>query len=252
MRPGYTDSEGRTYFRCTQCGDSTNDPNKAHAFVDSRGDTWCYRCNHRGSLPMDAYIEVLMNRASIAEVMCDDWIPPQLTRMSPKQRRHTLLARYRVEENDAAEAFSMRNSTGKLIGYHTRYPNKFMVNEGQRGICWPGADDNCPLTSSATSPIMVVEGSYDVIEPNRVSAFGSISLVTMKHLKAQHLWAWPDPDIINTKVKRKRFIDMLNVANDDYCWVKGLIVSDKDPDECTVSHYVTLQQANEYVRAEYA
>lgn len=251
MKPGYTDDKGRTYFRCQECGDSP-DPTKAHAFVDYRGDTHCWKCSHSSSMSMDQWLYVQLNVADIEEVISVDWIPFDLDKLFPMGRRTTLLDRYVVPNNVAAEAFSMRNSRGSLIGYHSRYPGKIMLNEGARGICWPGADDDdqLALTSSETNPLYVVEGPYDCTMPRRVSAMGSLSPTVFRHLQNQNIWAWPDPDILNTTKKRAQFVKMLNVANDNNCWVQGIVISDKDPDTCTTKYKLTLAQANEYVRNE--
>lgn len=205
-------------------------------------------------MSMEQWIYVQLNVAEIEDVIAEDWVPFDLEKLFPQGRRQTLLDRYVVPDNHKAEAFSMRNSRGQLIGYHSRYPGKVMVNEGHRGICWAGADDDEPaaLTSSYENPLYIVEGPYDVTKSRRVSVMGSISLSTMKHFKAQHVYAWSDPDVINTKQKRAQFINMLNVANDNLCWVQGIVVSDKDPDVCTVKHKLTLREANEFVRLECA
>lgn len=247
MHPGYIDSEGRTYFRCTECGDSDN-PKHAHAFVDKRGDTYCYRCNHVSHLTMQQFLYVQLDMCDLDEVISDDWKPFPLEPFFPTGRRNTLLTRYEGDH----DIFAMRNARGRLVGYHHRKPNKVMLNEGDRGIDWPDSHNGTLLTSSKDNPLYLVEGPFDVINQQYVAAMGSISPTVMKHLKAQTVWAWPDPDVINTSIKRKKFVDMLNMANDNYCWVEGLIVSDADPDECKFKRKVTLKEANQFVRNEYA
>ena len=248
MRVGYVDNRGNTFYRCTSCGDSDN-PNHAHAFVDRQGNSYCYKCGHVAQLSMTQYLYVQLNMCDIEEVIESDWVPFPLESLLGIGRRETLLTRYIVEDNEQADAFAMRNSNGRLIGYQSRYPKKIMVNEGDRGIDWYNSA-NSLITSCSRDPIYLVEGPYDVIKPRYVASMGSISLSVFKHVKAQTVWAWPDPDIINTQQKRKKFIDMLNVANDNLCWVEGLIVSDKDPDECTIKYKVPLKEANEHIRKE--
>lgn len=251
MRPGYRDSTGKVYFRCPECGDSDN-PNKAHAFVDVQGNTHCYKCEHNDTLNMTQYLYVLLNVCDIEEVIEPDWQPFELEPLlGLETRRPTLLTRYVVPNNEKADAFAMRNARGQLVGYQSRLPGKVMLNEGGHGIDWYNSAEVL-LTSSPHDPIYLVEGPYDVIKPRYVSAMGSISLTVFKHVKAQTCWAWPDPDVICTPAKRKSFVEMLNIANDNLCWIEGLIVSDADPDKCTTKYKVSLKDANAHVRMEYA
>ncbi len=248
MRPGYTDPEGRTYYRCLECGDSKRQW-KAHSFVDSSGDIYCFRCGNIAELSIDAMLTLALNLEDLETVLNPDWTPPNAQRTTQKGRP-TLLTKYADPLIFDADAFSMRDQFGKIVGWHTRYPNKISYNEGNRGICWPGADDDYRLVGTKDSPLVLVEGAYDVIQDNHVSVFGQIFYGTFRNTKAQHVIAWPDPDIINTPLKRKRFVDILNRANDNLCWVHGLISSDKDPDEATISQFVSLKRANEIVKYE--
>lgn len=251
MHPGYTDSAGRVYYRCPNCGDSDN-PNKAHCFVDVQGNSYCYKCNTVSTLDMTQYLYVMLNVAGLEEVIASDWQPFELEPLlGLENRRPTLLTRYVIPDNDKADAFAMRNARGRLVGYHSRLPGKVMLNEGDRGIDWVGSKDEL-LTSNSNDPIYIVEGPFDVVKPRYVSAMGSLSLSVFRHVKAQTCWAWPDPDIINTPAKRKSFVEMLNVANDNLCWIEGLIVSDADPDKCTTKFKVSLKDANAHVRNENA
>ena len=248
MRIGYQDNRGNTFFRCLECGDSEN-PNHAHAFVDRQGNTYCYRCGHVSHLSMTQYLYVQLNMCDIEEVIEPNWIPFPLEPLLGIGKRETLLTRYVVKDNEQAEAFAMRNSNGKLVGYHSRYPNKVMQNEGDRGIDWYNSA-NSLITSSSNNPIYLVEGPFDVIKHRYVASMGSLSLSVFKHVKAQTVWAWPDPDVLETKYKRKKFVEMLNVANNNLCWIEGLVISDKDPDECTVKYKVTLKEANQFILQE--
>lgn len=244
MQPGHIDNKGRQYFRCGECGDSS-DTRKAHAFVDMYGNTYCYRCNYSGKLSTEAYIDLILGETSVEEALEFSLDISQEVRYT--EGRSTLLTKYK---GNGSEAFSMRDSNGKLIGWHERYPNKYLVNKGKRGINWFGADDGEPLVSSSQHPITLVEGPYDVVKPDYVSCYGSPAYATLKYLKYHHVWVFPDPDLIDTKVKRAKFVRNLELANSNLCFIKGLIVGNNDPDKATITNYITLSEAISYVRSE--
>lgn len=247
MPIGTIDSQGRKYFRCPDCGDSKKRPYIAHCFADRFGNTYCYRCQTSRQLSVDAMIKMLL----------EDNYEPDETIWTPKTNvivnnsgRKTLLTKYNDPEDMSADAFAMRDSYGDLIGWHTRFANKVMHNEGQRGINWPGADDGIRLTSSRTKPLTIVEGPYDVLRPDAVAAYGAITYSTMKHLKYQHVNLWPDPDMLDNKYKRAAFVKMMQLINDNLCFVHGLYVSNDDPDKATKTKYVSLADAINHVKKE--
>lgn len=244
MRPGHIDNRGRQFFRCPECEDSDN-LKKAHAFVDLHGNTYCYRCQHSGKLSTEAYIDLILGEVSVEEAL--EFSLDISQQIKYTEGRSTLLTKY---QGNGSEAFSMRDQRGNLIGWHERYPNKFQVNSGKRGLNWQGADDGEPLVSSSQHPIILVEGPYDVIRPDYVVCYGQPAYATLKHLKYHHVWVFPDPDLIDTKTKRIRFVRNLELANSNLCFIKGLIVGNNDPDKATITNFVSLSEAMKYVKNE--
>lgn len=246
MPIGTIDSQGRKYFRCPDCGDSKKRPYIAHCFADRFGNTYCYRCQTSHHLSVDAMIKMLLE---------DDYEPDE-TIWTPKtdvivnnQGRKTLLTKY-VDDDPLADAFAMRDNNGEIIGWHVRKPNKVMHNQGRRGIDWAGSDRGKMLTSSRNAPLKVVEGPWDVTRDDAVAAYGAITYSTMKHLKYQHVDLWPDPDMLDNKYKRAAFVRMMELVNDNLCFVHGLYVSNDDPDKATKTKYVPLIDAINHVKKE--
>lgn len=253
MYIGQVDSSGRRYMRCVACGDSQKDSRHAHGFIDINGVRSCWRCGVQIRLSVSQYLAVAMGWADVDEVTDEDWTPyPRRLKVATLQRK-TLLTPYLDEGDPLADSFGMYDKHGRLIGWHTRRPNsRNFHNEGQRGLGWYLSDEGKPLISTATNPITLVEGAYDCIDPNYVSAFGSIGKNTFKHVKGQYVIVYPDPDVINTADKRKKFVDMLLMANDNYAWVQGIISANDDPDKATKKLYIPLSKAVERVRYESA
>lgn len=248
MPIGTVDSEGRRYFRCPDCGDSKKRSYIAHAFIDRNGATYCYRCHHSTRLTIEQQIHFLLNDDMDIEDAAI-WTPNADITIN-RNGRATLLTKYNDPEDMSADAFSMRDQYGNLIGWHTRFKNKIMHNEGKRGVNWPGADDGVSLKSSSSSPLTVVEGPFDVIRKDFIAAYGAISYSTMKHLKFQHINLWPDPDMLDSKYKRAAFVKMMEMVNDNLCFVHGLYVSNADPDKATKTKYVTLSDAINHIKKE--
>jgi hypothetical protein len=253
MKPGYVDKNHFRYFRCMNCGDSNKNTWKAHAFVDEKGSTYCFRCGHSTQLSLEAMLTLSLGMADLDEILDERWEVPAVLARKDALTRPTLLTKYHAPTDPLADSFSMRDRHGRMIGWHTRRPDmRFFANEGERGVCWPGADDEISLVSTRHDPITLVEGAYDCTGARHTSAFGSITYNTFRHLRNQHVIVHPDPDVIATTRGRRRFVEMLQRANDNLCWIHGIISSDADPDVMTKSIYLTLPDAVAYVRRECA
>jgi hypothetical protein len=135
--------------------------------------------------------------------------------------------------------FEMRDCNGSRIGWHMRYPGKVMHNEGRRGIGYT----TVKLWSTPSQPLIVVEGPFDVIDNRAACVFGAISLSSLRHFRLQWVWLWPDPDMLDTPEKRRRFSRrVVAPALDEMVFVQGVILSNGDPDEATVKNHLTLEE----------
>ena len=248
MRPGLVNERGHVFFRCQECGDS-NDQSKAHAFCDTKGRIYCYKCGYSEDLPMGAWLDYALHGVPLEEVAESHYIS-EYGRQAEPMGRPTLLTKFQRGDNVEADLFSMRDGRGNQEGWHIRYPNRRFENEGYHGLGWSESDNGRLLTSSLERPLVLVEGPYDVVRHNFVSAFGQIRYGTWTQLRAHVAWSWPDPDIISTVAGRRRHIEMLLRANDNLCFIRGLVISDRDPDECTWYRKLPLMDAWKMVQEE--
>lgn len=237
-RPGYVDRQGRIYFRCPDCGDSKN-PNHAHAFLDTMGGTYCYRCRESTSLSIEEIFDIMLGNTTAQEVVEDKWLAPDPSLVQYNKGRHTLLDKWQVPNtNDIV--FIMYDQCGNPIGQHTRGNNKG-INAGRSGISWPNVENCQDLVSSPSEPLVAVEGPFDLLRHNYVCMFGQITYSKLKFLRLQWLWVWPDPDIIDSDQKRRKFVTMLKHANNNLCNIMGMIVSNADPDEHTIKVHIPFE-----------
>lgn len=244
MRVGQKDSQGRVYFRCQECGDSSKNKWKCHAFVDTKGATHCNRCGYSSRISLDALIEVTLGNISIEDAR-ESWTPPEELNRHIRGRPSLLTKYHCKDESLDGDCFAMYNTGGRMVGWHERVAGAKGINEGHRGFNWFLADQ-LSLTSTPDKPLVLVEGPYDVTETNRVACFGMITLGVLRKLAFHYLWVWPDPDCLDTGEKRESFVDMLTAA-DDYAFIQGFITSNGDPDEATIRAYVPFEERYEWL-----
>ena len=241
MLTGKTDHMGRTWIRCVECGDTKKHQNKAHCFVDSKGSTFCFRCGHSTQLSISTLLEIALGNIDIDEAleaadMAHDDVRPWIS------VRRTKLAVFGREDKPAQVCFPMRNHNGETVGWHDREPGYKGLNYGRRGLGFVGDK----LTSSQSSPLVVVEGPYDVLSDRHVAVFGLITPSALRFLRLQHVWLFPDPDILNTSAKRSLFSDrVLRPLMDSLVIVEGVVLGNADPDEATITKHVPILDALE-------
>lgn len=230
-----TDRHGVTWIKCQECGDSKKSRNKAHCMVDDKGSTFCFRCGHSTQLDIGSLIEIALGDMTVEEA---------LSEALEKDReaayvwlRGTVLQQFAIVGENHLVSYQMRDCNGKVIGWHNRNTRvKECENEGRRGIGYVGD----ALVSSASTPLIIVEGPADVITDRHACVFGSISASSLKYFRLQYAWLQPDPDIIDTVIKRRRFVDRVYwpAINDGMVFLQGIIVGNGDPDEATkLVHY---------------
>lgn len=132
----------------------------------------------------------------------------------------------------------MCNCNGMVVGYHNRHRSKKTFNnEGNKGIGYVGDK----LVSSPSEPIVCVEGPFDVIKPNYVCMFGTINQGSLKNVRYQHAWLFPDPDILDTIAKRIKFWQRVIIPASQYVFIEGVILGDDDPDQATKLEHIKLK-----------
>lgn len=232
--PGHVDRAGRIYFRCHNCGDSSN-PNHCHAFMDTMGGTFCWRCREGSNLSIEQILDIMLGNTTAQEIVEEHWFGiPNL--VETKLGRHTLLDKWQEEGSDYI-TFIMYDGVGNPIGEHRRQNRGKGYSLGRSGISWPNAEHN-QLLSNPAEPLICVEGPFDVIRDNFVCMFGSITYSKLKFLRLHDIWLWPDPDILDTDQKRRKFVAMCHHANNNLCNVQGIIFSEADPDESKIQAYI--------------
>lgn len=244
MKPNEVDSQGRTYYRCPYCGDSSKNVNKCHYFIDKNGNGYCFRCNYSHVVPVEAMLQIALGNASIDEVIERTWVAPSELTQNKRKLRNTNLSNF---GDSSSDLFPMYNQHGKMVGMHERPLNEKGINTGNRGINWVGSKDIL-LKSSFSSHLVVVEGPYDVIDDNYVTVFGTITPSSCKYLYAHYVWLWPDPDIINSEEKREHFVKNVQLIANNTAFVQGIIVSNRDPDEHTIKFNIPYHKLNYWLK----
>ena len=198
--------------------------------VDDKGSTFCFRCGHSTQLDVSSLIEIILGDKSLDEVMSE--VLDKEREESSIWLRGYILQQFAVIGEPHIVSYQMRDCNGKVFGWHNRNMRvKECENEGRRGCGYVG--DN--LVSSPSSPYIVVEGPADVITSRHACVFGTLSSSSLKHFRLQYVWLQPDPDQIDSIIKRKRFLERVYwpAINDGMVFVQGIIVGNGDPDEAT-------------------
>lgn len=236
MTVGSMDHDGTRWMRCPSCGDSPKNRNKAHLMVDTKGSTYCFKCGYSTQLDFGELIDIALGNKTLDEAV--EGAVELAERGGKEQRRFSLLETYE-DENPDADAFQMRDQHGKLVGWHVRYPNKHFKNEGDRGIGYLGPW----LKSSPSSPITVVEGPYDVVKDRYACMFGTMNAGNLaKFFRMQFVWLFPDPDQVDSEMKRRRFVEKIVMpCLDRMVFVRGVKLAPGDPDEVRDDQIVEME-----------
>lgn len=234
------DSNGVLWVRCNECGDSKQQW-KGHVAIYDDGGFYCHKCGHSGRLTLDELLKIAMG-APVVDVIDEKFND---NRAEINVDRYTALDTYEAEQGADWVSIPMRDVNGEIVGYHNRHlKSKEFVNEGERGIGFAGQ-----LKSTPARCLIVVEGPWDVLDSQHVCVFGQITnSVLQRYFRLQHVFLWPDPDILESSEKRKKFYyNVLLPAIDSLVNVHGIVVSDKDPDEHTIAEYMDVKRAKEWL-----
>lgn len=235
------DSNGNTWTRCQECGDSKK-LYKAHCMVDRKGSTFCFKCGASTQLDLGTLVEIALGDKTVDEALAEaltyvlikDFVPSRFSNLTP----------YMVEGDPTAQSFQMRDHDGRVIGWHSRYPDKAMSNEGRKGLGYVGDK----LVSTPSKPLTVVEGPFDVLTDRHVCTFGMITNSALKFMRLQYVWLQPDPDTLDTKAKRKKLVEKLIIPlSESLVFLQGVIVGNADPDEATIIKYFTVEECMQWL-----
>jgi hypothetical protein len=227
--PKGTIKDGNIYIRCTICGDSDRRLYVAHMSVSlDKGVYYCFRCGAKGKLSASEYLQ-LVNQYDIdsteypLDFMYSPTVPLEYeSSVYTQDTRYSLLKRH----TDSLGRIStpMRNLIGDIVGYQFRDRDKRIETSGTKGYGYVG--DKLVNTNT----IRIVEGIYDVVYPNDVCVFGSITYRVLKKLKAYTMLLAPDGDIVHSRIKLQRFTKTVQRLLDESYSIVGVEVFNKDID----------------------
>lgn len=240
----------RLWVRCPFCGDS-DEPTHAHLSVDlMKGFYYCVRCNAGGRLApkhlfaMAQAVGAEVYVSELGETDQDRELPD--LQPGPGNSRGSQLSRYHLPRRDDHgewDAFQMRDPLYNLVsGIHLR-SGKDRVNLGDSGIGWVGEG---PLLSSATQPLRVVEGPYDVVMPWDVCVFGFLSVNRLRSLRGHFLTLCPDGDVWTKPDLTRSFLKTLRWSINDpaapHVLELEVLPDGKDPDEMSGENRIIVRR----------
>lgn len=247
------------YLRCVFCGDSKRSKRKAHLSVNiTTGAYYCYRCNTKGLAP--AHIRVDLLGVMPGEVKYDkqdfEDLLPQLLKGS-KSGRKTKLPTYHYQDEVGRffDAFLLWDDydTEEPVGVLLRNAdgNKFSKIVGEKHRSWPYAPDN--LTSSADTPLRIVEGPYDVLGDNDVAIHGLITRGTLQELFGHYVVLCPDGDVWENDQLRFQFRNLVRwcVRQGEFTFVGvEFLPNGLDPDDVPLEQRTLIdpEQLQEFIR----
>ena len=215
------DSKGRTYAVCPVCEDSRSD-GKGHMVTYANGVSYCVRCGHTilgkkvlFDVPdMEDTSNKLFEKVDIEEGAFSD--------------RHSALERYNATLKGVSfDAFETREVLGgETTGYLLRRktPKKVSLKVGS-GVLSHHRD------LDISRNVVVVEGPYDVLTQQYISANGLIHKLPYETLSLLSVVLCPDGDIwhntAQTQAMRK-YVKNALWHNIDICAIIKL-PGDKDP-----------------------
>lgn len=221
------------YEKCDQCVGQHNKTRLTKQIYDDGG-AYCHRC---GFVWKNTNVRDLLEALQEEFERDEDDISPlynwRTVRRTPADtgERSTVLPVYSSVRSGFVSV-KMRTQNGAVVGYHNRHLNsKAFFNEGDRALGYVGET----LKSTPSTPLILVEGFYDVISERHVCCFGTISKSTLtRYFRLSHLWLFPDPDCVDSLTKRQNLEKMIrDCVRDEMVFIQGYIIGNGDPDEAT-------------------
>lgn len=240
------------FLRCPHCGDSQKDPTKAHFRIHlTKGVFFCFRCGESGKVPLKYLLEftefyghgIKQKTQKTSDIFyLDKNLLP-----GPGSSRSSSLDRFHYDDGEIQfDVFESKDVHGEVIGYHTRRNDgKWFVNWGERGFGYKGS-----YISQNNPVITLVEGPYDVLEPDQVCCFGDILGNHLRTLKDYDVILCPDGDLWKSPWWRKRLKKRLTqTLSPRQAWsmaqIKGVyfLPDEKDPDEVPRSDWRLFERS---------
>lgn len=195
-----------TKHLCPFCGGK-----RKTLYVYPSNSYYCHRCKKSGNIAeLNIPLEVVVERKVY----------------NPRKFNNVLSSRFSLvrgrEFDGRVDTFEVKLPNGKQIGYHSRYPGKKSITQGERGLGYR------ERFLKLDKVYRVVEGPYDVIYPEDVCTFGIPSRNQAKLLRPYKLILCPDGDM--WKRKDTLFAWLRPFMYNQIVWVEKLPL-DKDPDE---------------------
>jgi len=191
--------EDELWVRCPFCGDSQNDPDKAHFSINADGLYYCLKCHTGGRLGHKEFLAVapLFGREQIEVTEATPL--PDLIPGSGNLRPSRL---HRFHLSSGEDAFQMRDQLGNVIGIASVGDHRRIY--GKRGLGYRNY-----LVSSVSHPLIIVEGPYDVLYDDEVCMFGLPSPASLQMLKGQFIILCPDGDLWIEPAKTKILVSIV-------------------------------------------
>lgn len=231
---------GRLWLRCPYCGDSSNDPDKAHLNIHlSKFIYHCYRCGASGRLSAKETLSFISKYdldINYSQEKIDEDEKLELPELVPGagSSRPSKLDRFHLVDSynahwDAFEIYEPRDHT--LCGVHLRN-RKTKLTLGDPGFSWVNAR-NHSLVSTPHNPITIVEGPYDVVESRDVCLYGYPSISRLSVLKGHSIILCPDGDTWTTNLLGGFVRLVSRMISSPVLYLVGIIYipDGKDPDE---------------------
>lgn len=227
-----TDQRGRSrlWVRCPFCGDSQRRPWIAHAFIDRvEGSFYCYRCSSSEQIPDWTPDFSAQGRIPSAEAPRK---PAETIIPGPRIARRSAMPRFHCGQN---EVFFSSSGGYLEIAPDGRRTSHGPVRQGLGLGRWL----SIPLRTTYDSPVVVVEGPWDVLDGfTDVCLFGAIPThAQLDLLRGQFVVLRPDHDVL---VPGSRlFPKFLAAWESSSSIVVGVDLIPGDPDDLANSYDLT-------------
>lgn len=252
--------EDEVWARCPFCGDSESHPDEGHLAINLKKRAYfCVRCRQGGHLTTKVALAISditgeslgFGGDSFTTQFSHDAVQLPALLEGPALGRPSLLSRWHLfGDADSPrrpgqfiwDAFQMRDiRTGELTGIHTRF-GRTRYNIGELGFGWRGSQ---PPISNVREPIVLVEGPYDVLEPNDVCTFGLMSVGFIDELVGHSIILCPDGDVWQKEQLRTRTLELIRkLLHSSKVWLVGTyyLKDGLDPDQLKSSERIFLDR----------
>jgi hypothetical protein len=229
---------GELWARCPACGDSKRNPHKGHLSINIRKSLfYCVRCGYGGKLTVQQSLELAFQYDDYSITIDQPMIQVDVEEGAGSHRFSALQRSHHLDEYGRKwDLFTMRDPIwDEPVGQNLRC-GKRSITVGERGMAWPISGY---LVSTEENPLRIVEGPYDVLQPQDVCVFGLSAFSSVRKLKGHYIILCPDGDVWEGEALTERMYHLIcQLLLDSHCGpvVMGLemIPDGLDPDQCKV------------------